>query len=173
MDWHLYEINNDKVTITEKKLFEISKSGWLLAVICLTDDAYCTLKLRWKGAGTREREIIFTPELGHDYGAFTQDPAGAVQKYYRPDPNSTAGIYVFSPFTGGFQGAPFSYIEPIKISAYLASGTTQEEAYLAGTIGVIEIFNEKLFEKSYEKISGLKYQKEIIEILKKIEETRK
>lgn len=147
-DYHPYEIPSTPVTTTPKLLLEIEKKGWILAFSLLTDDAYATMRLRWKGAGNLWFVANYNAETAYLLGATQQDPAGWIQLYNRPIPALTNGAYLVVPFSGGFQGSPFPYTPPINVEGYLATGSTQTTANLSASALVIEIIDEREFKRS-------------------------
>jgi len=130
----------------------ISETGWLIAIGLLTDDAYGTLIIEYQGADLETRAVRVCPESAKAVGAFAQDPGGWLQKYYRPNPNSTAGVYYTVGFSGGFQGAVFPYVPTVVLKLYLDEKSTQETAYVRGAALVIAITDPKAFIQSLRRV---------------------
>ena len=121
----------------------------------LATDCYGTLRIDWQGADLQTLDMTFNPEAFKAITAFAQDPAGWVQMYRRPNPESTAGAY-FTVLTGGFQGAIWPYIPTIKMSILLPTDSTQASAYIRAESGVIAITNEKAFIHSLRRVLDAK-----------------
>ena len=117
-----------------------------------TNDAYGTLIIEFQGADLETKVARIYPEVAKTLGTFTQDPAGWIQKYYRPNPNSTAGIYYMTGFSGGFQGAVFPYVPTVAVKLYLDERSTQESAYIRATAGVVAITNREAFIQSLRRV---------------------
>ena len=130
--------------------------GWLLGISMYTNDAFATLSVRWRGPGGTEWLIReFTPQEGYDLGAVSQDPAGWLQLYNRPDPASTAGEYFIVPFSGGFQGSPFPYVPDVGVEVFLKEESTQPVAVIIVEAMVIVIVDKESFIKSLQEIIGI------------------
>lgn len=147
-----------------------NERGWLLDIGLLTDDVYGTLIVKYRGADLDERWFNLHPEALRPVGAWAQDPAGWIQRYDRPNPNSTAGIYVVVQ-SSGYHGAPSPYVPPVRVELYLPSDSTQGTAYICGMAGVIAITDENLFQESLEQVlyGGLKREiRELAEAIKRL-----
>jgi len=137
----------------------LRERGWLLTIMFATNDCYATLKVAYQGATLEMHETEWNAELARSIGAVTQDPGGWVQRYFRPNPNSTAGIFYVVAFSGGFQGSTWPYVPTIKVSAYLPEDSTQESAVLSGIAGTIAITDLKAFIRSLRAVLGVKDMK--------------
>ena len=137
------------------------RSGWALYLAFLCDDAYASLIGRWKGPGGQWWDFEWYPELGNMLGAVQQDPAGWLQYYNRPFPAlSTAGIYYFIPFSGGFQGSAFPFVPKLHLESHLRDDSTQDTASIVTSLLNIEIIDEEAFRRSLSKIIGPRAFKE-------------
>ena len=85
-----------------------------------------------------------------------QDPGGWVQRYFRPDPNSTFGIYMTAAFTGGYQGSTFPYLPTIKMRLRLTEDSTQVSTTVRALATVIAITDMKLFIQSLRRVLDAK-----------------
>ena len=134
----------------------IREQGWLMNILVLSTDCYGTLKISWQGADLETRETSVDAEGALAFGAVAQDPMGWVQRYFRPNPASTAGIFVTVGFSGGFQGSVLPYVPTVIMEISLPSDSTQDSAYVAVTAVTIAITNPKLFLQTYRSIMGIK-----------------
>lgn len=144
----------------------VSETGWLMTIPILTTDCYLRVQIQWQGADLETQEFILNAEAYADWGAFMQDPGGWVQRYSRPNPFSSAGIFFFSPFSGGYQGSAWPYVPTVKITAYLPVESTQERAYVIVMASVIAITDAKLFIQSLRRVldarASLKVDRELL-----------
>ena len=155
-DYHPYIVPATTVTKNnEKFLTRIEEPGWLLVMSVITNDAYATLRIKYKGAGNLWFTQNWNAEAGYAFGATQQDPAGWVQLYNRPFPPSTFGAYVIVGNSSGFQGNPFPYVPDIVVEGYLGTSSTQTSASLAASALVIEIIDRKAFIKSLRELGVL------------------
>jgi len=134
----------------------VSELGWLLAIVVSSTDCYGTLNIKWQGADLSTQEINISAENTKQIGSTMQDPLGWVQRYYRPNPNSTAGIFFSSLYTGGAQGSAWPYVPTVIMSVHLPEESTQESATIIGGATTIAITNQKLFLKSLRSLLGIK-----------------
>ena len=134
----------------------VSETGWLLSVSNLTTDCYGTVTVAWQGANLETQSLSGYPASGIVLGAFSQDPAGWVQRYFRPNPNSSAGIFVDVLFSGGLQGAAWPYVPTVVISIELPLESNQSTAYIGATATTIAITNKNLWLKSLRSLLGVK-----------------
>ena len=89
-------------------------------------------------------------------GAFCQDPAGWSQRYFRPNPNSTAGYFFAVIFSGGYQGSLMPYVPTVKMRVRLRDNSTQSTAYAAFNASTVAITDKKMFLLSLRKVLGIK-----------------
>jgi len=134
----------------------VREQGWLINVALLSTDCYGTLRVTWQGADLQTQELAGNAESGIAIGAISQDPGGWVQRYLRPNPASTAGIFFTSLFSGGFQGSAWPFIPTVIMEINLPSTSTQASAYVLGSALVVAITNPKLFMISLRKLLGIK-----------------
>ena len=155
-DYHPYDIPATTVAKNDEKfLTRIEVPGWLLSVGIVTNDAYATLRIRYKGAGNLWFVQNWNAEGGYVLGATQQDPAGWVQLYNRPFPPSTFGAYFIVGVSSGFQGTLFPYVPDIVVEGYLGVDSTQTSAILAASALAIEIIDRKAFVKSLRELGVL------------------
>lgn len=122
----------------------------------VTNDCYGTFKIQWQGADLETREITVYAEAMKVLGAFAQDPAGWTQRYSRPNPNSTAGLYNIVLFSGGTQGSTWPYVPTVKLSIELLNESTQASALISIVAITIAITDSKAFLLSLRKVLGIK-----------------
>ena len=135
-----------------EEVLAINEVGWLLNIYLLSDDAYGRLTIDYQGADLQTRSVDIDAESGRALGAFAQDPSGWVQKYFRPNPNSTAGVYVSVVFTGGYQGSAWPYVPTIKMKLRLPNESTQSSAYIFGEAVTIAITDKRAFIQSLRRV---------------------
>ena len=133
-----------------------SELGWLMHIWVISTDCYGTLKITWQGANLETTEAPFYAERFMWAGALAQDPAGWLQKYFRPNPASTAGIFGSTYFSGGYQGAAWPYIPTVTMGISLPADSTQDSAYIEGVAFVMVVTKPKLFLESLRAIEGIK-----------------
>ena len=126
----------------------ISEMGWLLNILMVTDDAYGTVGIQYQGSDLELHYYEWYPELGNILGLFLSDAGGYVQKYFRPNPYSTAGIYVVLITGSGFYGSAWPYVPTIKVITKLAETSTQTEATVSVTASTMAITDKAAFLKS-------------------------
>jgi len=136
------------------EVLAINEVGWLLQIALLSDDAYGRLIIDFQGADLQTRSVNYDAESARTVSAFAQDPSGWIQKYFRPNPNSTAGIYVAAAFSGGCQGSPWPYVPTVKMKLYLPSESTQSSAYIYAGAVTIAITDKKAFIESLRRVLG-------------------
>jgi len=137
---------------TPIEVLRIDETGWIVQITELTNDAYGTVIVDFQGADLQTRSGWLYPEGFRPLGGVVQDPAGWVQKYFRPNPNSTAGIFAVAQTTGGFQGSLFPYVPSVVVKLYLPSSSTQSSAYIDGSAGVVAITDRKAFIHSLRRV---------------------
>jgi len=134
------------------EVLAINEVGWLMAIVVLSDDAYGRLIIDFQGADLQTRSISCDAESGRVWGSFVQDPSGWTTKYFRPNPNSTAGLYVAASFTGGYQGSILPYVPTVKMKLYLPNESTQSSAYIYAYAITIAITDKKAFIQSLRRV---------------------
>jgi hypothetical protein len=134
----------------------VSEAGWLVNIGLVSTDSYGTLKVLWQGADLETTEWEFNAESTLALGAVAQDPSGWVQRYFRPNPNSTAGIFATVPFSGGTQGAVWPYVPTVIMQISLPADSTQDSAYISALAITIAITDPKAFLLSLRKALGIK-----------------
>jgi len=133
------------------KVLSIDESGWFITIFEFTDDAYGTLMIDYQGADLQTQSISIYPEAARVIGAICQDPGGWVQRYFRPNPNSTLGGYVFV-YTPGYQGSLFPYVPTLTVKLYLPPESTQSSAEVQGVAGVVAVTDKKAFIRSLRRV---------------------
>ena len=106
-EWRLYE--GTKV-VQRGKTYEIqrvSETGLIIAAAMTATDCQASAIVEVQGAELRTETLNYNIEEFAQAGFFAPDPSGWVSRYLRPDPDSTAGYYVFST-TPGLHGASTS-----------------------------------------------------------------
>ena len=134
----------------------IRDEGWLIGITSLTTDCYGTFEIDWQGAELETKTISGNPESAIILGAVAQDPMGWIQRYYRPNPSSTAGVYLGVAFSGGGQGSAWPYVPTVTMKISLPTDSTQSTAFVNLVATVIAITDKKAFLKSLRAILGIK-----------------
>jgi hypothetical protein len=148
--------------------YRIPEMGWLLGVSIVTTDAYGGFILDWQDADLQMKTVRSDIETARLFGAFVQDPAGWIQRYFRPNPYSTVGLYTGLYFSGGFQGSPFPFVPTTTLRVFLGSTSNQASALVSlGTVEVA-ITNKELFIQSLRQVldsqADIKVPKELLSI---------
>lgn len=130
------------------EVLRMEEWGWLLHILELTDDAYGTFDVNFQGADLETLSWTFYPEVMNQIGAFAQDPGGWLQEYVRPNPFSTAGLYVLAAFSGGYQGSAWPFLPTTVLRLRLPTDSTQESANIRLVAAVVAITDRRLFIQS-------------------------
>ena len=134
------------------EVLRMEEWGWLLQMVEATDDAYGTFDISFQGADLETLSWTYYPEAMRQIGAFAQDPAGWLQEYVRPNPFSTAGLYILGAFTGGYQGSAWPFLPSTVIKLRLPSDSTQESANIHVLLAFIAVTDRKLFIRSLRRV---------------------
>lgn len=126
----------------------IGEMGWLLQITELTNDSLGTIGIQYQGADLETHYVELSPDTALPYGSFMPDPSGYIIRYFRPNPNSTAGIYVLALNLTGYFGAAWPYVPTIKMRAKLGQQSTQTSATVSAYAGTIAITNKETFLRS-------------------------
>ncbi len=170
---HLLE-KSDVVRGAAPKELRISEMGWLMTVLMISTDSYGTLRVTWQGADLQAQEFSGNAEAALAFGAVAQDPAGWVQRYYRPNPDSTAGIFVSILFSGGAQGSVWPFVPTVVMEISLSENSTQASAYILAVAVTIVITNPELFKRTLQEITGANAEiaKKLLALLQRLEEKK-
>jgi hypothetical protein len=123
-----------------------------MQVLCISTDAYGAIVVQAQGADLQPNIIsIYAGDFPRLYGNVQQDPSGFVSRYLRPNPNSTAGIFV-TVMTPIWQGFGMPYAPTVKVQTSLLRSSTQETAQITGQAMVVAITNKKLFIQSLRRV---------------------
>jgi len=164
-----YKITTWTRKVTRGQTIEVERvneSGYLWSLILTTDDCYGGFKIDFQGADLRTTSFADTyPKLVYDFGALAQDPSGWVQRYYRPNPQSSQGAYVVVPLSSGFQGTTMPYVPSTVIQFYLRSESTQVEATISLNAIRTIITDKAQYIKSLRAIIGANMIQEIDPVL--------
>lgn len=133
----------------------LSETGLVYSMMAVSDDCYGTVMLEYQGADLRIKVESLYPEMLRSLGMVSQDPSGWIPLYHRPNPNSTAGVFV-GETTGGYQGSTYPYTPSIVLKLYLPLESTQNSAYISGVAEVVAILDKKLFIHSLRRLLNAK-----------------
>ena len=120
----------------------------------VTNDCYGGMLFEYQGADLELSTQHLVIERGMRAGAIVQDPSGWIQLYNRPNPNSTAGVYV-GVQSFGFQGAIFPYVPTTIVKLTLSEDSTQTQATVSGGAQAIAITDPRLFMRSLRSVLGM------------------
>lgn len=154
-----YKLSTWTRTLQRGQTIEVERTEemgvlWFLALV--TNDCYGGFNLSGQGADLSTLTIAnVTSQNIYDSGAWAQDPGGWMQKYYRPNPQSSAGIFYAAVMTSGFQGATFPYVPTTIVRLFLTLGSTQTEAVVSVTAARTIITDKKQFIKSLRAVIGM------------------
>ncbi len=134
----------------------IEDAGWLLYAYVGSDDAYGGFSLDYQGADlSLFNSGNVNAQALYDLGAATQDPGGFVQKYYRPNPQSTAGAYFSCLTSMGFQGTTWPHVPTTIVTLRLENASTQQKATVIVSMGRVVIVDRKQFIRSLRAVTGM------------------
>lgn len=131
-----------------------TEAGWILSIGVLTNDCYGGVIVESQGADLELHTLAIIVEPAKNAGALAQDPAGWVQLYNRPNPNSTAGSYGAA-ITLGFQGGIFPYVPTTIVNLTLGEDSTQAAAIVSAGVQAIAITDPRLFMRSLRSVLGM------------------
>jgi hypothetical protein len=127
------------------EVLTLNEMGDLLLLTLASNDAYGTVTVQFQGADLQPQTESGYAELYHALSGWTQDPCGWTQKYFRPNPNSTAGIYVTIIWSGGAEGSILSYVPTIRVKLSLGIQSTQHSCGVYFASLSLAITDKKLF----------------------------
>lgn len=133
----------------------VNDLGLFYSTVITTNDCYGGVKITGQGADLRSTTFgDIYPKLQHDAGLYMQDPNGYNPRYYRPNPQSSAGLYITVLSSSGAQGTFLPYIPATSVELFLLSSSTQEEATVSVYSVRVVITNRKQFIKSLRSVIG-------------------
>lgn len=144
-------------TVQRGQTLEVAREaelGWLCAIVLQSNDCYGGVLVDSQGADLEIRRIELIVEAGRQAGAFMHDPAGWVQRYYRPNPNSTAGFY-YAAISLGFHGSIYPYVPTTIVNLTLTEESTQAAATVTAGIQAVAITDPRLFMRSLRSVLGM------------------
>jgi hypothetical protein len=154
-----YKPNTWTRELTRGQVLEVERvedMGWLIGITLATDDCYGGCKIAFQGADLRSTDIANVyPQVGYGLGSFVQDPASWLQLYYRPNPQSSAGVYFVVMNSSGFQGSSLPYVPTTVIQLYLLPQSTQAKATVSVTAFRVVITDKKQFIRSLRAVMGM------------------
>jgi hypothetical protein len=134
----------------------IEENGWLLYVALATDNCYGGFSLSGQGADLSTITIANAyPKAVYDVGGFLEDPAGWMQLYYQPNPQSSRGVYYLTAANPGFHGSVLPYVPTTILNMFLLPQSTENEARVSVGAVRIVITDKKQFIKSLRAIIGM------------------
>jgi len=145
--------------LTRGQFLEVARIedfGYLLFATVISNDSYGGFSLAFQGADlSLYSSGIVNAKNFYDYGAYEQDPSGFVQRYYQPNPQSTAGVYTSALTTMGFQGTAWPYVPTTILTMRLENASTQEKAMISVTFIRLIITDKKQFIRSLRAVMGM------------------
>ena len=144
--------------LTRGEVLEVERSeetGWLMQLTFVSDDAYGGCEVMFQGADLNTLSMgIANAQSLYSIGATAQDPAGWLQAYYRPNPQSTQGGYVGIVTTQGFQGSTLPFVPTTIVKLRLENQSTQAKATVSAQAFMVVITDKKQFIKSLRAVMG-------------------
>lgn len=134
------------------EVLRMTEMGWIVTLFTFTNDVYGTVIFEYQGADLETQSMEVIPEEVAAAGAFAQPPGGMLVRYSRPDPNSTAGIFVVNAISAGFYGSLFPYVPSIVIKLHLPKESTQSSAWIKGTALTVAVTDKKAFIRSLRRL---------------------
>jgi len=134
----------------QAKEITVSTYGWMNQLYIITTDAYGTVAIT-PLTPQQSPTVTINPQIAKDTGDVIEDPSGWAMKYYRPNRQSTFGVYVIN-VAMGFHGSPLPFIPPIKVQILLPENSTQASAQITAGASVIETTSKELFLKSLKEL---------------------
>lgn len=135
--------------------YRVEDFGFLLYAAVGSDDAYGGFSVEWQGA---DLSILKLGTINADFywnnGAIAQDPGGFVSRYYRPNTESTAGVYYSVLTSMGFQGSTWPHVPTTIVTLRLEEQSTQPEALIEVNMLRMIITNRTQFIKSLRALLG-------------------
>lgn len=148
--------------------WRIPELGWLISIADITTDAYGRVRIEYQDAELQTHEFEIYPEFNRLLGAVQQDPSGWNQRYFRPNPFSTAGIYVTILYSGGWQGSAWPFIPTTTIRVILGAESNQTSATISASTYLLAITNREAFIQSLRQVlnsqADIEVPKEILSL---------
>lgn len=132
--------------------WRIPDMGWLIGILSVTDDAYGATRIEYQDANLEIHTVEFRPETARILGMVQQDPVGWIPRYFRPNPNSTGGLYSLNIFTGGWQGAAWPFIPTTIMTLLLGAESNQASATISSQALTLVITNKSIFIQSLRQV---------------------
>lgn len=152
--WQYKEHAIDKILVPgqQSEAFRFLETGWILAIGASSDDAYGNVRIEYQDADLQTHTFEASPANNYYLSAFQQDPAGSVRRYFRPNPYSTGGLYLWVILSGGFQGSAWPIVPTTSVRLSLGSESNQASAHVAASAYVLAVTNKKLFIQSLRQV---------------------
>jgi len=148
-EYKIHNLNRTTVIRGDPPIpLKMSEKGWLVSLQMTTTDAYGTLNIAWQGAEAQLITQDYYPEVYRLGGAIESDSSGYAQLYFRPNPNSTAGLYSIVAGEMGFNASALPYVPAVINSIRLPLESTQASASIYAQAFVIAILDDKAFLQS-------------------------
>lgn len=122
----------------------LNSFGWLNSIILTTTDVYGTVRTTPMHKNQSPGVAIF-PEFVRGLGFVSQNPAGYLVKYFRPDPLLTWGVFTVF-IQAGTDSSP--YAAPTRIELSLPDLSSQNSALVSAIATVVELTDMEAFMKS-------------------------
>jgi len=150
-EWRLYTGTRTVKRGETVEIIRVSETGLMMAIEMATTDAYGTVLLEGQGAELRPETVEALPETYFVGGALNPDPVGYVSRYFRPDPASTAGLYVVI-VGSGYWGSPLPFVPTVVVKLRLGIESTQSQADISVTGRAINVTNKPLYIQSIRRL---------------------
>lgn len=126
-DYRLYTGSRTVKRGETVEVVRVNETGLMMAIVLTTTDAHGAFILEAQGAELRNEVLEFAPEDFFVGGAVSPDPVGYLTRYFRPNPASTAGLYVLE-IASGYWGSPLPFVPSVVVKLRLQEQSTQSQA---------------------------------------------
>jgi len=150
-DYRLYTGSRTVKRGETVEIVRVSETGLLLAFVLTTTDAYGAVILEAQGAELRNETQEYAPEDFFVGGAVSPDPVGYLIRYFRPNPASTAGLYILE-IAPGFWGLPLPFVPSVVVKLRLQGQSTQSQAEIFVQARAINVANKASYIQSIRRL---------------------
>jgi hypothetical protein len=155
-DWQLtnYGLGETFVRGAVPREYPVQGSGWLMSVIVTATDSSARFTIIEKAPELTEFTNSYRIDSVETATLWASDPTGYAQRYLRPNPTSTAGLYVIQAFGGYGYGSTLPVLELSKIQLSLDPDSTQTSCSLVFQAYGVQITDAEKFIQSLRAVEG-------------------
>lgn len=150
-EWRLYTGTRTVKRGETIEIIRVNETGLMMAIVVATTDAYGTVVVEGQGAELRTETIEAFPEDYFVFGSLNPDPVGYLTRYFRPNPASTAGLYIFL-IGSGYWGSPLPFVPSVVVKLRLGIQSTQSQADISFVGRAINVTNKPLYIQSIRRL---------------------